>query len=265
MNKNENYGSWVPKWILALAYSLTVVFLILAMFFMHSRKFIPNNILRYSLMGCFTLIFLIVLYFTINFTIMRKAFKFNRSQNIASRVIKGIVDRVELKDGETLLDVGCGAGALAISCAQKFPNANVVGVDIWSVSYPFYTQKRCEDNALANNLDNIKFVQGSATKLDFANETFNVVVSNFVYHNIPGNKQEYLLDSLSKLKKGGMFIIHDLFNKAGYKDMEHFVIKLKNMGYQEAKLIPTDDGLFYSKGVARYLLINGSQLLIGIK
>ena len=48
-------------------------------------------------------------------------------------------------------------------------------------------------------------------KLDFPDESFDAVASNYVYHNITGeDKQELLLETLRVLKKGGTFAIHDL-------------------------------------------------------
>lgn len=93
----------------------------------------------------------------------------------------------------------------------------------------------------------MRFQKGDAVKLDFPDETFDLVISNYVYHNITGkNKQTLLLESLRVLKKGGSFVIHDLMSKARYGDMDAFVSKLKAMGYEEVRLIDTTDGKFMS-------------------
>ncbi|WP_034452752.1 methyltransferase domain-containing protein [Butyrivibrio sp. AE2032] len=56
-----------------------------------------------------------------------------------------------------------------------------------------------------------------ACKLDFADETFDAVTSNYVYHNIPSkDRQAILLETLRTLKKGGTFAIHDIMSKAKY-------------------------------------------------
>ena len=50
-------------------------------------------------------------------------------------------------------------------------------------------------------------------KLDFPDESFDAVTSNYVYHNITGeDKQPLLLETLRVLKKGGVFAIHDLMS-----------------------------------------------------
>lgn len=67
------------------------------------------------------------------------------------------------------------------------------------------------------------------------------------------------------LKKGGTFAIHDLMSRARYGDMEGFVQKLRDEGYQEAELIHTDDGLFMSKMEATKMMLRGSTILKGVK
>ena len=48
------------------------------------------------------------------------------------------------------------------------------------------------------------FEEGNALFLPFADESFDAVSSNYVYHNISGHdKQKLLLETLRVLKKGG--------------------------------------------------------------
>ena len=67
------------------------------------------------------------------------------------------------------------------------------------------------------------------------------------------------------LKKGGCFAIHDIMSKSRYGDMQEFADKLRAMGYEEVKLIPTDDGIFMSKAEAKWMGLSGSTLLVGKK
>ena len=91
------------------------------------------------------------------------------------------------------------------------------------------------------------------------------MVSNYVYHNIPGDRQALLLESLRLLKKGGVFAIHDIFSKQKYGDMRALVRKLKEMGYEWVELIDTTNGKFISKGEATWMALSGSALLTGRK
>src|ERR1700685_119252 len=45
-----------------------------------------------------------------------------------------LLDRVELKGDERLLDVGCGRGAVLLMAAQRLPRGRAVGIDVWSTT-----------------------------------------------------------------------------------------------------------------------------------
>ena len=91
------------------------------------------------------------------------------------------------------------------------------------------------------------------------------MTSNYVYHNIPGDRQEYLLETLRTLKKGGSFALHDIFSKAKDGDMRFFVKKLEGMGYRKVELIDTTNGKFMEKSEAGWMGLSGSAVLTGIK
>ena len=142
----------------------------------------------------------------------------------------------------------------------------MTGIDAWGPEYANYSQKACEKNARAEGVSNVSFRKGNAIRLDFADETFDCVTSNYVYHNIAGrNKQKLLKETLRTLKKGGVFAIHDLMSPRRYGNMQKFMQELKEEGYEDVRLIPTDQGLFMDKKEADLLLLRGSCLLIGKK
>jgi methylase involved in ubiquinone/menaquinone biosynthesis len=155
---------------------------------------------------------------------------------------------------------------LTIACAKRNPKAEIVGLDRWGKEYSNFSNMLCCKNAKAEGVSNVKFVKGDACKLDFSDETFDAVTSNYVYHNITGaDKQKLLLETLRVLKKGGTFAIHDLMSKARYGDMEKFKQKLLDMGYEKVELIDTANGMFMTKKEAKYLQLCGSTLLVGKK
>ena len=113
---------------------------------------------------------------------------------------------------------------------------------------------------------NASFRRGNALKLDFPDESFDAVTSNYVYHNITGkDKQQLLLETLRVLKKGGTFAIHDLMSPRRYCDMHEFVQKLRDKGYERVELIDTTDGSFMTPKEAGLLMLCGSTLLVGRK
>ncbi len=198
--------------------------------------------------------------------LMHRAFAYDGKRQMSKGIVEGVAKQVRIPDGGTGLDVGCGSGALAIACAKRNPNANIVGIDRWGKEYASFSQKLCESNARAEGAGNVTFQPGNAVKLAFADESFDAVMSNYVYHNVMGvDRQALLLETLRVLKKGGTFAIHDIFSKAKYGDMKAFVQKLKEIGYAQVELIDTTDGTFMSPQEARWMLLGGSALLLGRK
>lgn len=112
----------------------------------------------------------------------------------------------------------------------------------------------------------IAFEKGNAVKLDYPDEYFDAVTSNYVYHNITGrDKQELLLETLRVLKKGGTFAIHDIMSYRRYKGMKAFMDKLYSRGYEKVEMIDTTDGLFMTRKEASFIMLKGSALLVGRK
>lgn len=199
--------------------------------------------------------------------LMYQAFSYNGKRQMSRQIIEGVAECVKLPEGGRGLDVGCGSGALTIAVAKRNPNGKVFGIDRWGAEYASFSKKLCEDNAMVEGVsERTVFAQGDALKLDFPDESFDAVTSNYVYHNIPSrDRQTILLETLRVLKKGGSFAIHDIFSKSKYGDMQAFVRKLKDMGYEQVELIPTDNGRFMTPGEAKWMALSGSAILVGKK
>ncbi|MBR3473755.1 MAG: class I SAM-dependent methyltransferase [Oscillospiraceae bacterium] len=198
--------------------------------------------------------------------LLYRAFSYDGKRQMSRQVIEGIADTVMLPEGGVGLDVGCGSGALTIACAKRNPQARFIGLDRWGKEYASYNKPLCEANAKAEGVSNTEFRQGDALKLDFPDESFDAVTSNYVYHNIPGrDRQEILLETLRVLKKGGTFALHDIFSRAKYGDMQLFVDKLRKMDYEKVELIDTTNGKFISPREAKWMALSGSALLLGKK
>ena len=263
---NPDYKNWVPKSMVnGLAAGTALAFLLFVLF--GATGIILKGTPRLILGIVFGLAILILLFFTVWMAILHRTFDYNGKRKLAKTIIDGTAEHVTIPDGGTGLDVGCGSGALTIACAKRNPKASMIGCDIWSGAYKaVFTKQRCEDNAKAEGVSNVRFEEGNAVHLPFADESFDAVTSNYVYHNIAGHdKQKLLLETLRVLKKGGTFAIHDLMSKARYGDMDSFLQKLKNEGYEDVRLIDTADGIFMEKREAEWLGLRGSSLLVGRK
>lgn len=266
-NKTKaDYKNWVPKSLLRnLIFASLIAFILFIVFGVSDFVFSGKTRLIFALI--FGLATLILIFFAIWMRFLHRAFDYNGKRKLAKIIIERTADYVKIPDGGVGLDVGCGSGALSIACAKKNPKATMVGCDIWSGSYKSeFSKKLCEDNAKLEGLANVKFEEGNAVNLTFEDQSFDAVTSNYVYHNITGqNKQKLLLETFRVLKKGGVFVIHDLMNKSSYGDMNKFMEKLKKDGYQDVRLIDTTRGLFMGHKEALLLGLHGSTLLIGRK
>ncbi len=258
-----DYKNWMPKGMILTGAAATALFLIL--WIVLGLTGLVSGTAKTVLFVVFLALTLIALCVTVWMLLLYRAFSYNGRRQMSKSIIEGIADHVKLPDGGTGLDVGCGSGALTIACAKRNPNASFIGIDRWGKEYASYNKPLCENNAWAEGVKNVAFRRGDATRLDLADGTFDAVTSNYVYHNIPGDKQAFLLETLRTLKKGGTFAIHDIFSKHRYGDMQSFVEQLKGMGYADVRLIPTDDGTFIRKGEAVWMELKGSALLVGRK
>ncbi len=251
-----NYKNWMPKGMIWSFAAATAVALALTLIVSISWLKILLLILTLVLAGV-----------TVWTVLMYSAFSYNGKRQMSRHIIEDVAEYVKLPEDGRCLDVGCGSGALAIAVAKRNPQATVTGIDRWGAEYASFSKRLCEDNARAEGVaERTDFAQGDALKLDFPDGIFDAVTSNYVYHNIPSrDRQAILLETLRVLKKGGIFAIHDIFSKDKYGDMQSFVKELKDLGYEHAELIPTDNGRFMSPWEAKWMGLSGSALLVGKK
>jgi SAM-dependent methyltransferase len=260
-----NYKNWMPKGMIigfisvaAILFAATVLFATTNLIASSTPRWITSIILGAAFLACAG--------FAIWSAGLYSAFSYNGKRQLSKQIIEGVAAYVTVLENGKILDVGCGSGALAIACAKKNPGGTVVGIDRWGKEYSSYSKELCTYNAKAEGVQNISFASGNAVKLDFPDESFDAVTSNYVYHNIPGkDKKKLLLETLRVLKKGGVFAIHDLMGPQRYGDMAAFAANLKKEGYEKVELIDTASGMFMSQKEAKRLVLRDSTLLYGIK
>lgn len=260
-----NYKNWVPKgmvvgFLCGTAATAALLAVVLLTDFLSETARLVIGIL----LGVLLFILTIASGFFIN---LYRTFYYDGKRQFARRIIDRVSDYVHIPDGGVGLDVGCSSAALTIACAKKNPGASMMGLDRWGKEYASFSKNLCQSNAVAEGVDKrTTFVQGDACKLDFPDEHFDAVTSNYCYHNIPSqNRQAIILETLRTLKRGGVFAIHDEFSQIKYGDMNKLVTKLKDMGYEKVKLLDTTDGLFMTPKEASILGLKGSALLVGKK
>ena len=192
-----------------------------------------------------------------------------KNANTAERIGNAFLSLLSYLDYDgdgSLLDVGCGSGALSIRAALTWPESKVTGIDYWGAVYG-YGQVMCEKNAVSEGVGSqCIFQHGDANRLDFPDESFDAVVSNYVYHNITGaDKQELLLETLRVLKKGGVFALNDEMKPRLYGNIKAFAEKLRSMGYADVRIIDTAEEVFGSHRRAALMMLGYSRMLVGRK
>ena len=260
-----DYKNWMPKgMVLGSAIGAGVSILLLIVF--GCTPLLSSGGVKTVLTIVFAVISLLMVIMTIWMLMMYRAFSYNGKRQMSRQIIEGVAEYVLLPEMGYGLDVGCGSGALTIACAKRNPGASFIGIDRWGKEYASFNKALCVKNSQAEGVKNTNFRQGDAVKLDFDDEVFDAVTSNYVYHNIPSSdRQKILLETLRTLKKGGTFVIHDIMSKAKYGDIEAFASKLRSMGYEKVELIDTTKGKFMTPFEAMWMGLSGSKILIGKK
>ncbi|NLZ76849.1 MAG: class I SAM-dependent methyltransferase [Spirochaetales bacterium] len=258
-----DYRNWVPKTMLyALAASAVLTYVISFFLWQWLR---PGSMKTASVL--FFLAAAVVLTGVFFWMAgMYRAFSYDGTRRLSKDIIEGLAEYVEVPKNGLVLDVGCGSGALTIAVAKRNPTAHVIGVDRWGKEYGSFSKQLCENNAKAEGVANVQFIKGDAAGLDFPDERFDAVTSNYVYHNITGMpRQELLLETLRLVKQGGTFAIHDIFSRGKYGDMQSFMNMLRAEGYEDVQKIDTTDGSFMTKKEATRYCLRHSAILYGKK
>lgn len=117
---------------------------------------------------------------------------------------KELLEQVAPREGETIIDVGCGTGSFAILMKQRAPGARIIGLD----PDPDVLG-RAEAKAKRTGID-IEWRQGFASDAAASGERFNKAVSSLVFHQVPmAGKRSGIAAMFAALKPGGELHIAD--------------------------------------------------------
>ena len=103
--------------------------------------------------------------------------------------------------GARILDLGTGAGLLALAAVRRWPQATVVGLD-GSTGMLAIGAAAAERQLTESERGRLEFVSGHASRLPFEDATFDLVVSSFVLQLVP-HRPGALAEARRVLRPGG--------------------------------------------------------------
>jgi arsenite methyltransferase len=158
----------------------------------------------------------------------------------------------ELKEGETVLDLGSGGGIDVLLSARRVgPSGKAYGLDMTDEMLAL-----ARENQKKAGAQNVEFLKGEIEHIPLPDNSVDVIISNCVI-NLSADKNQVLREAFRVLKPGGRFAVSDVVTRgqvpeelrrdmllwvgciAGALDEGEYKDKLKAAGFEQASIEPT--------------------------
>jgi SAM-dependent methyltransferase len=223
------YGNWIRKrnlWILGLCAAGTAIL-----------SLMPIRRVFRLLAG----ILFAVTFISFLFPLYTYVMASQNGGRVQEKVYDLIIRLLGSPIGGRLLDIGAGNGVLAVKLAQYNPESEVLGIDLWGKDWE-YSREVCDKNTQIGGVeDRVHFRKGNAAELEFADDTFDGVVSNLTFHEVRSvsDKRDVVDEALRVVKPGGRFAFVDyFFNAKLYGPAAEFEEYLRSLNLTHFEISP---------------------------
>lgn len=174
----------------------------------------------------------------------------------AGMLRKMTVDNALIQPGNSVLDVGCGTGEVALLAKARAKAGRIYGIDpapeMIAVARSKAARKKLE----------VDFRVGVIESLPFPDASLNVVTSSLMMHHLPDDlKRRGLAEVYRVLKPGGRLLIAD-FMQPSHSILNHlFIVFTRHQGVQEG--LDNVQKLLKDAGFSQVDQLKGNVLVIG--
>jgi SAM-dependent methyltransferase len=134
-------------------------------------------------------------------------------------VWRELLSDLDLRADDTVLDMGCGRGAVLLMAARLVPSGRAIGIDLWRTAEQSGNsiEVTLRNAALEGVADRVELHTGDMRAMPFADDSIDVVLSSLAIHNIVdvGGRARALDEAVRVLALDGRLAIVDIHYVTG--------------------------------------------------